>query len=69
MVFNDKMDGFNRTTKQMDFVSRLTFVRGLKDVPAGQAIKERKKRKFKHWTMPLQADGYIKCRKHDHNFL
>ena len=68
MVFNDKKDGINKE-KQMDFVSRLTFIRGLKDVPARDALKEKKRRKFKHWTMPLQDDGYIKCRKHDHNFL
>jgi hypothetical protein len=68
MVFNDKKDGIN-SQKQLDFVSRLTFVRGLKDVPANEGLKEKKRRKFKHWTMPLQADGYIKCRKHDHNFL
>lgn len=67
MVFNDKKDGINRE-KQMDFVSRLTFVRGLKDVEV-KGVKEKKGRKFKHWTMPMQDDGYIKCRKHDHNFL
>ena len=69
MVFNDKKEGINGRNKQMDFVSRLTFIRGLKDVPANEGVKEKKRRKFKHWTMPLQDDGYIKCRKHDHNFL
>jgi hypothetical protein len=68
MVFNDKKDEINRN-KQIDFVSRLTFIRGLKDVPINEGVKEKKRRKFKHWTMPLQDDGYIKCRKHDHNFL
>ena len=56
MVFNDKKEGFNRD-KQMDFVSRLTFVRGLKDIPANEGVKERKRKKFKHWTMPTQVDG------------
>jgi hypothetical protein len=68
MVFNEKMEGVYRI-KQKDFVSRLTFIRGLKDIPAGQVLKERKRKRFKHWTMPLQPDGYIKCRKHDHDFL
>ncbi len=67
MVFNDKNDGITRD-KQVDFVSRLTFVRGLKDTQVN-GVKEKKRRKFKHWTMPTQDDGYIKCRKHDHNFL
>ena len=67
MVFNDKKNGIARD-KQMDFVSRLTFVRGLKDVQVS-GIKEKKGKKYKHWTMPQQDDGYIKCRKHDHNFL
>jgi len=44
MVFNDKKEGFNRD-KQMDFVSRLTFVRGLKDIPANEGVKERKRKK------------------------
>jgi hypothetical protein len=51
--------------KQLDFVSRLTFIKGLKDVPETPVIKNKKKKKFKHWSMPLQAIGYIKCRKHD----
>lgn len=67
MVFKDKESRITRD-KQTDFVSRLTFVRGLKDVQVN-GVKAKKKRKFKHWTMPLQDDGYIKCRKHDHNFL
>ena len=66
MVFNKKT-GDNNRDKQMDFVSRLTFIRGLKDAPERITItqKERTKRKFKHWSMPTQPDGYIKCRKHD----
>lgn len=57
--------GINRS-KQIDFVSRLTFVRGLKDVPEKFVyIKDKKKKKFKNWSMPLQDGGYIKCRKHD----
>jgi hypothetical protein len=64
MVFNNKNGEFGRN-KQMDFVSRLTFVRGLKDIPESTGPRERRKRKYKHWTMPEQPDGYIKCKRHD----
>jgi hypothetical protein len=64
MVFNNK-DGAGKRDKQLDFVSRLTFIRGLKDTPEHAVPKERRKRKYKHYTMPQQPDGYIKCRKHD----
>jgi hypothetical protein len=60
-------------SKQIDFVSRLTFVKGLKDVPkerisaSKESIKEKdkKKKKYKHWCMPSEPHGYIKCRHHD----
>jgi hypothetical protein len=52
--------------KQMGFVSRLTFIRGLKDVSKNSVyIKDRKRKKFRHWCMPSQPTGYIKCRQHD----
>jgi hypothetical protein len=52
--------------KQMDFVSRLTFVKGLKDAPKKFVyVKEKKKKKFKTWCMPIQISGYIKCRRYD----
>jgi hypothetical protein len=56
--------------KQIDFVSRLTFIKGLKkDFPDEYVRLERmngkKKKKFKNWCMPLQQSGYMKCRVHD----
>lgn len=54
--------------KSTDF-TRLTFVKGMKDVPEKHStvIREKRKRKFKAWSMPEQPTGYIKCR--DYDFL
>ncbi|MEO5563190.1 MAG: hypothetical protein ABIR18_07145 [Chitinophagaceae bacterium] len=65
MVFNKSRTADINREKQIDFVSRLTFVRGLKDEPKKEFPKETKKRRFKQWNMPVQPGGYIKCRKHD----
>jgi len=57
-----------RNPNQNDFVSRLTFVKGLKSIPElhSNVVREKKKKKvFKNWCMPMQPDGYIKCREHD----
>lgn len=64
-----------RRDKQSDFVSRLTFIRGLKDASEqyvyreqknmDKSRKEKKKKKYNQWCMPAQPGGYIKCRAHD----
>lgn len=56
--------------KQIDFVSRLTFIKGLKkDYPEQyiqlNRLNGKKKKKFRNWCMPLQETGYIRCRVHD----
>lgn len=66
-----KKKGEITRNKQMDFVSRLTFIKGLKDellerqAPVKEKEKSKKKKKFKQWCMPSQQVGYIKSRLHD----
>jgi hypothetical protein len=53
-----------------DYNSKMTVVKGLKDVAESVPSKsiEKKKRKknsFKNWCMPAQPSGYIKGSKHD----
>jgi hypothetical protein len=62
-----KKDDSDRVVHE-DYISHLTFIKGLKDVPEKLVYvkeKEKKKKKFKNWCMPTQIHGYIKCRKHD----
>jgi len=69
MAVNSSKHPKTSKLKQIDFVSRLTFVRGLKDAPERlvyvERTKEKRKKKFKHWCMPEQPVGYMKCRMHD----
>lgn len=56
--------------KQIDFISRLTFIKGTKaDFPEEFVRLERmngkKKKKFRNWCMPLQENGYMRGRAHD----
>jgi hypothetical protein len=56
--------------KQIDFISRLTFIKGKKaDFPVDFVRLERtngkKKKKFRNWCMPLQENGYMRGRVHD----
>jgi hypothetical protein len=51
-------------------ITRLTFIKGLKDVQTAARTLKRERRKtttksYKNWCMPAQPTGYIKCRKHD----
>jgi len=52
-------------TQQVDFVTRLTFIKGRKGIVSKHVNRVKKKRKFKTWCMPEQASGYIRCRPHD----
>ena len=58
------------TGRQIDFVSHLTFVKGTKQDYPDQYVRlnrtiGKNKKKFKHWCMPLEQTGYMKCRMHD----
>ena len=51
--------------QQVDFVSRLTFIKGRKGIHGKHANRIKKKNKFRTWCMPDQLTGHIKCRAHD----
>jgi hypothetical protein len=53
--------------KHTEFTTRLTFIKGMKDNPEKHNTggREKRKRKYKTWSMPVQPTGYIKCREHD----
>lgn len=51
--------------QQVDFVPRLTFIKGRKGKTATPVNRSKKKKKFETWCMPPQTTGYIKCRAHD----
>jgi hypothetical protein len=57
--------------QQPDYSSKLTIVKGLKDMtddepaPTLAERRKRKKNSFTNWCMPAQPTGYIRSRKHD----
>lgn len=55
--------------KHTEFVSKLTVIKGRKDIPetGGTVAIEKRIRTEITWNMPVERTGYIKCR--DFDFL
>ncbi|MEO8405363.1 MAG: hypothetical protein ABI480_12230 [Chitinophagaceae bacterium] len=51
--------------QQVEFVTRLTVIKGRKGVSSKHSNRIKKKKKFQTWCMPEQVTGYIKSRAHD----